>query len=172
MSRIIICITLALGLAGCTTLNQGGSGSVSKSESMTVLPFLNNTETPYAADRAEAIVVALLQAGGFSHVEQYQAVAKEEEPSLDRGVKRRADALAWARQRNVRYCVTGVVNEWRYKVGLDGEPVAGFTLQVMELPEGKVIWSATGGKSGWSRDAVSAVAQQVIANMVDAIPVR
>jgi hypothetical protein len=68
--------------------------------------------------------------------------------------------------------MTGTVNEWRYKVGMDGEPVVGVTLQVVELPGGRVVWSATGAKSGWSRDSVSAVAQQVIDKLLGSISVR
>jgi len=172
MRNMLFILVLALGLAGCTTLHQGGGGPLARSESWAVLPFVNNTETPYAAERAEAVTTALLLAKGFGRVDQYQPAGKEDEPVLDRGVKRHAEALAWARLHNVRYVVNGVVNEWRYKVGLDGEPVAGLTLQVVDLPSGKVVWSATAGKSGWSRDAVSAVAQQVIASMIDAMPVQ
>lgn len=171
MYRVLMLACL-LFVAGCTTINQGGSGTVSRVESWGVIPFLNNTETPYAAERAEAVTAALLIAKGFGKVDQYSASLKSDDELLDRGVKRQADAMEWARKRNLRYVVTGVVNEWRYKVGLDGEPVAGLTLQVVDLPDGKVVWSATAGKSGWSRDAVSAVAQRLISDMLDGLPIK
>jgi hypothetical protein len=49
--------------------------------------------------------------------------------------------------------------------------VAGFTIQVIELPAGRVVWSGAAGKSGWSRDAVSSVAQQVLNRLLGEIPV-
>lgn len=58
------------------------------------------------------------------------------------------------------------MSEWRYKVGVDGEPAVGITLQVIDVPSGNVIWSATGSRTGWSRDAVSAVAQKLLRELL------
>ena len=80
--------------------------------------------------------------------------------------------MEWAKKQNIRYALVGTVTEWRYKVGLDGEPVAGMTLQLLDLQDGKVLWSGSAGKSGWSREAVSAVAQQVLGQLVSTIVLR
>ena len=48
-------------------------------------------------------------------------------------VTSRAKLLAWARSTHARYAVTGAVNEWTYKVGLDGEPVVGIAIQLIDL---------------------------------------
>ena len=90
-------------------------------------------------------------------------------PGTDRGEQKQKAALEAARQRKITYALAGTVNEWRYKVGLDGEPVAGFTIQVIELSEGKVVWSGAASKSGWSRDSVSAVAQQVLERLISSM---
>ena len=45
-------------------------------------------------------------------------------------------------------------------------------LQLIELPEGKVVWSGTAGKSSWSRDAVSAVAQQVLDRLIGTMNIK
>ncbi|MDP2842078.1 MAG: hypothetical protein Q8O06_00375 [Acetobacterium sp.] len=166
----LLIITAVLFVAGCVTLNQRGT-AVSFNDSWALLPFINNTETPYAAERAESIVAALLHARGLPRLERPVTVTKAEDLGADRGEKRQHEALEWARQNKVRYVLSGTVNEWRYKVGLDGEPVAAFTLQVMALPEGRVVWSGAAGKSGWSRDAVSSVAQQVLERLLGEISV-
>jgi TolB-like protein len=75
-------------------------------------------------------------------------------------------ALEWARGERARYALTGTVDEWRYKVGVDGEPAVGITLQVIEVQSGNVIWSAAGSRTGWSRDAVSAVAQKLLRQLL------
>jgi len=168
MTMLLIAVTLSL--AGCVTLHQRGT-AVSFQESWGLIPFVNNTETPYAAERCESIVAALLYARSVQHLERIAVEAKPEELGLDRGEKRQREALELAKQKNVRYVLTGAVNEWRYKVGLDGEPVAAFTLQLIELPEERVVWSGAAGKSGWSRDAVSSVAQQVLDRLLGEIRV-
>lgn len=172
MKKILLLLLAALLVSGCVTLNQGGI-PLSYQESWALLPFINNTETPYAAERAEAVTAALLYARGVQRLERSAAeTAKPEEyPLADRGELKQKAALEAAKQKKVRYALAGTVNEWRYKVGLDGEPVAGFTLQVIELPEGRVVWSGAVGKSGWSRDAVSAVAQQVLDRLLGEIRV-
>ena len=172
MKRLItmLLIAVTLSLVGCVTLNQSGR-AVSFQENWGLVPFVNNTETPYAAERCESIVAALLYARGVQHLERIAVEAKPEELGMDRGEKRQREAMELAKQKKVRYVLTGAVNEWRYKVGLDGEPVAAFTLQLIELPEGKIVWSGAAGKSGWSRDAVSSVAQQVLDRLLGEISV-
>jgi len=170
MKRLFLPVFLfAVLMTGCVTLKQGGS-AVSFSDTWALLPFINNTETPYAGERAEAIAAALLYARGVQRLERPATEVKADDLGMDRGEKRQREALEWAKQNKVRYVLCGTVNEWRYKVGLDGEPVAGFTLQVVELPSGRVVWSGAAGKSGWSRDAVSSVAQQVLDRLLGEIP--
>jgi TolB-like protein len=172
MKRLLLLVLLisALSVTGCVTLNQRGT-EVSFNDSWALLPFVNNTETPYAAERGESIVAALLHARGIQNLERPVTETKPEDLGLDRGEKRQREALEWAKQKKVRYALSGTVNEWRYKVGLDGEPVAGFTLQLIELPSGNVVWSGAAGKSGWSRDAVSSVAQQILDKLLGEIRV-
>jgi hypothetical protein len=65
------------------------------------------------------------------------------------------------------------VDEWHYKVGIDGEPAVGMTLQIIDLAEGdRVVWSAASGKSGWSREALSAVAQKLIKDMLSGVSLQ
>lgn len=168
MRKLSLVLLVGLLLSGCVTLRQGGS-TASFSDSWALLPFINNTETPYAAERAEAVTAALLHAHGMQKLERTvtEKAGGDNHLGLDRGELRQKAALEAAKQKNIRYAIAGTVNEWRYKVGLDGEPVAGFTLQVIELPGEKVVWSGVAGKSGWSRDAVSAVAQQVLDSLIE-----
>lgn len=172
MKRLFLTMSmLAFILTGCVTLNQRGT-ELAFQETWALLPFINNTETPYAGDRAEAIVAALLYARGLNKLERPVVDSKLDELGTTRGETRQREAFELAKQKNVRYVLSGTVNEWRYKVGLDGEPVAGFTMQVIELPEGRVVWSGAASKSGWSRDAVSAVAQQVLNRLIGEIHVK
>jgi hypothetical protein len=62
--------------------------------------------------------------------------------------------------------LTGSVDEWRYKVGVDGEPVVGVALSIIDLANGETLWTGSGGKSGWSREALSAVARQLMRRLI------
>ncbi|QOX80178.1 penicillin-binding protein activator LpoB [Trichlorobacter lovleyi] len=173
MKRVVPVLVGLMMLAGCTTLHQGMREAVPQAETWAVIPFVNNTETPFAAERAEAIATALLYARGIQRVVTApQDPAADAEALPDRGLKRRQEGLAWAKKQNIRYALQGTITEWRYKVGLDGEPVAGMTLQLVDLRDDKVLWSGSSGKSGWSREAVSAVAQQVLENLIKTIELR
>lgn len=173
MKHLLLFIAGLMLLAGCTTLHQEMREAAPQAETWVVLPFVNNTETPFAAERAEAITTALLYARGVQRVVTAPVDAAADLEALpDRGLKRREAGLEWAKKQNIRYAVIGTVSEWRYKVGLDGEPVAGMTLQLVDLNSGKVLWSGSSGKSGWSREAVSAVAQQVLEKLISTIELR
>ncbi len=170
MNLKALAVVAMILLTGCVTLKQRGD-EVSLRDTWAVLPFVNNTETPYAAERSESIATALLYARGVQRLEKVVVDSRPEDMGLDRGEKRQRAAMEQARQKQVRYVLAGTVNEWRYKVGLDGEPVAGFALQLIELPQGRVVWSGAAGKSGWSRDAVSSVAQQLLDRLLGNISI-
>lgn len=173
MKRILLVVAGVLLLNGCSTLHQSGREPAPLAETWVVVPFVNNTETPFAAERAEAITTSLLYARGVKRVLTVpQEISADAAVLPDRGLKRNQQGLEWAKKNNVRYAVVGTVTEWRYKVGLDGEPVAGMTLQLLDLSNDMVLWSGSSGKSGWSREAVSAVAQQVLEKLIATIELR
>ena len=173
MKQLLLLVAGLILLAGCSTMHQGMREAAPQAETWVVLPFVNNTETPFAAERAEAITTALLYARGVQRVMTAPLdPAADVEALPDRGLKRQREGLEWAKKQNFRYALQGTVTEWRYKVGLDGEPVAGMTLQLLDLQDGKVLWSGSAGKSGWSREAVSAVAQQVLEQLIRTITLR
>jgi TolB-like protein len=169
LRRLYITLVVALTAltAACTTVRVGAPPALDRSARWALLPFVNHTETPQAGMRAEAIAEALLRANGIANLRRYPSNLNTEtlfEP-MDR---KQADASrAWAQAEGVRYALTGSVDEWRYKVGVDGEPAAGVTLQLIDLQRDEVIWSATGGRTGWSREALSAVAQKLLRGMLD-----
>lgn len=165
----LVFATWVLLATGCSTLDRGLPPPLERQASWTVLPFANHTETPLAASRAEAIAESLLTGQGIGRLRR-QAGATTTEALFDGGGEReqRQAALAWAQQQGIRYALTGSVEEWRYKVGVDGEPAVGLTLQIIDVASGDTLWSGTGGKSGWSREALAAVAQQLIRDLLQA----
>ena len=164
--RMLAGVSLLSLLAACSTIDRGSSPSLVKDASWAVLPFDNHTETPMAGSRAESIATALLHARGVGSVKRYTGDAQQESLFDGQNGKRREDALSWARSEGVRYALLGAVDEWRYKVGVDGEPAVGVALEIVDVSEGKTVWSGAGGKSGWSREALSAVGQKLIRDLL------
>ena len=154
-------------LAACSTLDQGKSPQLDAHASWIVLPFANHTETPLAGQRAEAIAQALLSTQGAGTNVRRAPLATQQEALFNSGDSQRMqDALAWAREQKLRYALAGSVEEWRYKVGVDGEPAVGLALQVIDLQSGVVVWSGSGGQTGYSRESLAGTAQQLVGKLL------
>lgn len=157
----------ALALAGCSVLDaRAPSGALPRDAAWAVLPIVNHTETPQAGARAESITEALMRAQGLADVRRYPGEASGDALADPVEAKVRETALAWAKGAGVKYAVTGAVDEWRYKVGVDGEPAVGVALSIVEVDTGRVLWSGVGAKTGWSREAVAGVAQKLIRELL------
>jgi hypothetical protein len=137
-----------------------------------MLPVLNHTEVPQAGLRAEAITEALLRAQGVNDLTRYPATLNIETLLEPAERKIMAEADKWARAQGARYAIYGAVDEWRYKVGIDGEPAVGVALHIIDLKSNEVVWTGVGGKSGWSRESLSGVAQKLIRELLASAPVR
>ncbi len=156
---------IGLLLAACTTVNVQPAPNIDWAAPWALLPITNHTETPQAGLRAEAIIESLVRSHGVSDLRRYPASLVNE--SLFESSERKAveQAIAWGRSERLRYGLTGTVDEWRYKVGVDGEPAVGITLKLIDLQTGAVVWTAAGSKTGWSREALSGVAQKLIGQL-------
>ena len=157
----------ASALSGCATLSATRAPGVDLQASWVLLQVDNNTETPQAGARLDSLTASLLRVHGVRNLTLYPAARNGDGlfEQADRAAQEKA--MAWAREQQARYAVSGSVDEWRYKVGLDGEPAAGITLTVTDLGSGQVIWSGSAARTGWSREAVSGVAQKVVNELLD-----
>jgi len=171
--RIFSILLLALLGAGCATTDSGRGGPpIERNAKWVMLPVLNHTEVPQAGLRAEAITEGLLRAYGVADLTRYPATLNQDtllQPS-ERKVLDEADK--WARSYGARYAIYGAVDEWRYKVGIDGEPAVGVALHIIDLQSNVVVWSGVGGKSGWSRESLSGVAQKLIRGLLASAPLQ
>ena len=157
--------TLLFALGACSTIARAPLPALEAGARWAVLPMSNDTETPLAGNRAAAIVEAVLRANGVERLErppQSDTADALFDPATAVSL---TQSLDWARAKGVRYALTGSVTEWRYKVGVDGEPAVGLTLQLIDVLQGTVVWSATGSRAGWSRQSLSGTAQQLIEDL-------
>jgi TolB-like protein len=159
---LILAILAPLAFAGCAVVDRGAENvRLERGARWALLPIANHTDVPQAGLRAEAITEGLLRARGVTGLAKYPPNINPEtlfEPSERRA---QVEAQKWARAEGIRYAVQGAVDEWRYKVGVDGEPAVGLALQVIDLQSGAVVWSAVGARTGWSRESLAGVAQKL-----------
>lgn len=177
MSRLSRMMVLCFSgvLAACTSLQVNHSAPIAASsqERIVVAPFNNLTETPQAEERAAAITANLLRARGMNDIVVYKNPKMKPLliPTLAPSMTT-AEMLGMARKMGADTMITGSVNEWTYKVGLDGEPVVGVTINWVDARTGQVKWSAVGSRSGGSRSALSAEGQKLIRDMLSTVIVR
>ncbi|MCE4052908.1 penicillin-binding protein activator LpoB [Pseudomonas sp. Au-Pse12] len=164
----IRCVSLAmvaLLMAGCSSFTGQSSPELSKGARWGVLPLVNYSQTPQAGERSEQILLSVLSSKGLQP-QVYAGSAGQGELALLDDNERLAGAMDWAREQKLDYVVSGSVEEWQYKNGLDGEPAVGISLRVVEAGTGKVLWSNSGARAGWSRESLAGAAQKVLDKLV------
>ncbi|GAB2892622.1 penicillin-binding protein activator LpoB [Paralcaligenes sp. KSB-10] len=165
-------VMLLAVLAGCSTIDASNSPALTKADGLAVLPIANYTETPDAGQRAQSIAQSILHQKGFSGLQAYPNSDGADSLVGGNSDQTRTQALDWARNTGAHYALSGSVQEWRYKVGVDGEPVVGLTFNLIDLKSGAIVWSATGSRSGWSRSSVAGVGQTLIRQLLSPLTPR
>ena len=149
---------LALLLAGCASVSEVQTApSLPRDARWVLLPMENYSQTPQAGERAEAIARTLLAQRGLKVANYQQPKGNGGLPVLDEQ-RRYQQAYDWAKAQGFRYAVTGSVEEWHYKSGLDGEPAVGLSLRVIDVQSGATLWSASGAKTGWGYQSAAGTA--------------
>ena len=169
-SRVTL-VVLGLLLSACSTQSSQTDVKLSRTGSWVLLPLVNLAQAPQAAEGAEQILFSVLAANGLTVTPAPQQQQPADEFPLEDS-QRFQQALQWARQRGDTYAITGSVEEWQYKSGLDGEPAVGITLRVIEPASGRILWSASAARAGWSRESLAGAAQTVLESLVADLPLQ
>jgi polysaccharide biosynthesis protein PelC len=153
-------------LSACTTIKTSNNITLNSTTKIAVLPFINNTETVQANIRAASMTSHLMQTNGariinYPDSSNCQTLLSCKNPNF---VKKQA--VKWALKNNANLILTGNVNEWRYNVGLDGEPSVSLTLRLVDVKNKRLLWSAVGSKIGGSRAGLGGVAQNLLMEML------
>ena len=163
-----LCVLTALGLCGCATtqLDTAPSPHPDRDAVWCVPAPVNNTSTPYAGERVQQQLAALLGARGLARLLVPPPANTGGPLPIDNGSDDQRQELDWARRHEVRYALLGSVDEWDYKIGLDGQPAVGFTVRLLDLQSGKVIWSGVASASGASREGLAALSERTLSGLV------
>ncbi len=165
-----MCLLLFLLLQSCATYEIQKTEAFDQDVGWVRLPFVNNSDTPEAGERAAEIAATLLRTHGITGLAKYQpqVASSQGMPELNQQQDQIA-AINWAKGQGYGYGFGGSVQEWRYKSGLDAEPAVGVTLTVTDLSNGKIVWSASGSKTGWGRDSLSGVGQKLMRTLINGL---
>lgn len=162
---ILVIIGMLMG-SGCTRINSSQMVQTAPNSRWGMAVFANNTEIPQAGYRAMNITAGVLRSKGIQYIGFYPATKCSKLIVCPNNVPAIEKVLAWARHKHIQYVMMGAVNEWDYKVGLDGEPTAGVSLQLYNVQSGTLIWSSVGSKIGTSRSGLAVIAQNLISEML------
>ncbi|SMP08373.1 hypothetical protein SAMN06265339_0616 [Desulfurobacterium pacificum] len=130
-------------LSGCATLINQTKRQDFKGFHCAVVPFTNYSETPLAGSRVAAILYGVLKSKGYN-------------VDLVNGAEK-GDLI----KEGYRCVISGYVNEWRYKVGIDGEPAVSVTYVVKDLKTGKKLASGSLSATEWGNKSLGLMTQEL-----------
>ncbi len=146
--------TLIIGTAflysGCSSVtNYSQLKHIPSDGKITVLPFQNNTNTPMAGKKAKNIMEGVL-------------ASKHHSVNISA-----PNTLCTINSINTRYYVSGTINEWRYKTGIEAEPAVAMNFNVIDKLNGNIVYSAVGAKNGWGQESIGSIAQKLILELTN-----
>ena len=170
--RRILLSLVTLTLCACSVHYVNSSPPLAQDAGWVLLPVVNLAEVPLAGEKVEAMLDNALRLRGLTGLKHPAAPLQNDTGLLLDDRQRYQAVLKVARASGARYGVTGTVNEWRYKTGLDGEPAVGLTLQLIDVASGDILWTASGAKTGWGFANVSGTAEKLIATLLGGLKLQ
>lgn len=170
LAAAVLCALVAVGCGTVTRIHA--PTSITGKARWVILPVTNLAETVQAGERVEAMLDTVLRRHGITTLDRYPAVKEDEVHVLLSDRARFDTALTWARAQHYDYAVTGTVEEWRYKAGNESDPAVGLTITVVDIGDGKTLWSGSGASVGSSFQNTSGVALELLATLVEGLILR
>lgn len=158
--RLLILLTIILlSFTACSSISHTKNVQLPLGKKYAISSFWNYTETPMAGLRASSIVEGVLS---NKNILLYSLIDGSDEVGLNTTkIDFIKNKIAAAKGMGADYLITGNVQEWRYKTGIDGEPVVSYTIKIIDLKENSVCFNGVGAKSGWGHKSIGVVAQEI-----------
>ncbi len=153
---------LVLFLSACATMViNSNNARLQKNGSYLVAVFKNFTETPHAGLRVSSMIDSIMASKGYKTYNTAKILKSNGDGKNIHKLIRRA------KRKGIQYVISGTVNEFRYKTGIEGEPAVGISIFVYRTSDGRLVWSSTGSATGWSNQSRTTVMQKLINNLVN-----
>jgi hypothetical protein len=147
--------------------NISSEYNITPSDKVSVLPLINNSEYPMSGLKAKSIIESELYLKKINIVNF--EVIEENEGFSEKDIKQ---ILTDLKNKDISYAFYGYVNEWRYKAGIDSEPAVSITLNLYDLKNDRVVWTASSSKTSLSYSSTGVVAQKLINSMLSKIIIK
>ncbi|CAM3777326.1 hypothetical protein [Rheinheimera salexigens] len=165
--RIFWFALLVLAVSACATQFNAPSPKLDSTKTVYIMPLENQSNMPMAQAQAEQLIASVLAEYGLKVMVYPKLNVNDLQASLE-PQQRLAEANKWLSNQANGYVITGSVQEWQYKYGLDGEPAIGVTL-TLSTSQGNTLWRGSVSKSGWGRESLSHIALKALENLLDAL---
>jgi hypothetical protein len=162
----VLVVISTLFLTACETMMSSDRVVVSAAERWALLPIENLSSTPLAGNQARSLVETHLRSRGIRNLEIFEVGPEQTLMALLDEAGQIASAKQWAIDNGFRFGITGNVQEWEYKNGLDNEPSVGMTLKFIDLQSDQVMWVASASRTGWGYQNLSSVASKTIGDLL------
>ena len=160
----ILLVLSTLFFMGCSSIVHTNKQELPNNKIYAISSFWNYTETPMAGLKAASIVESVLAKENISLL---SLIAGNEKESLNQNkISFLKTQVNKAKKLKASYLIMGEVQEWRYKTGIDGEPVVSYSVKVIELNTGNILFNAVGAKSGWGHKSIGIVAQEIAQEII------
>jgi hypothetical protein len=165
----VLVVISSLLITACETMMSSDRVVVSAADRWALLPIENLSSTPLAGNQARTLVETHLRARGVRNLDLFEVSAEQTLMALLDEAGQIAAAKEWAINNGFRYGITGNVQEWQYKNGLDNEPSVGMTLKFLDLQTDRVLWVASASRTGWGYQNLSSVASKTIGDLLSEV---
>ncbi|OUS24829.1 hypothetical protein A9Q98_13105 [Thalassotalea sp. 42_200_T64] len=160
---------LTLIIFGCSSYHAERVPTVLSSNQWAMMPVANYSQSPLAGEQLEDLLTSLLFQKGvaLAHYPRQDNISSLTQLTASpTGEFHRK----WLANQKADYVLSGSVQEWHYKTGLDGEPAVTVTLTLRDKSTNELIWSASGARSGWARESIGYAAHQVLETLLAELP--
>jgi hypothetical protein len=136
-----------------------------------VLPLVNLTSMPNAGRIVgELLSTEIIAQTDFRMLERSEMMEHLASGKIEvEEVLEKSAAARVGRSLGVDTVIYGAVTEYRYKKGVDEDPVVGISVKMLDIPETRILWaeSVTATGSMYSgRTSLSSLAHMLCADMV------
>jgi hypothetical protein len=169
-TKALLC--LAVWAAGCAYhRSYAPEANQWSATRLAVAPFANLTEYPHAGSIVTELWRTELGVRGFDLVPGsiVRAAAAKLRAEEGAGAEAPVDPVALGTALGVTHIACGSVSEFRYKFGLDGEPAAGISAEIINVEKATVSWRGSASKSGFGHDSLNRVAQGLCEHLAGSI---
>ena len=150
MKRLLLLFILVF--TGCIRENFNVKKTSLPLQNIRIIPFANFTQTPMAGYKVAGILEGVLRSKNIKFKGSLWDF-EERDYSIE-------DIQKLIEDINSSYIITGYVNEYRYKTGIDGEPAVSVTIKIYDKKLKKYIYIATFSRVGDTYNSLGVLTQE------------